>query len=101
MQNKVKSPEENVKSLLTGKKVLFLENDNSLQDGVDCFHKIIEKHKILNTVLFDLSDVPLEEIAKQINAHDAIVFQTTWLTENSKKIYEYISQLPQKLIVFG
>lgn len=99
MQNTIKTPEENVKSLLTGKKVLFLENDNTLQDGVKCFYQILKKNKIASTVLYELSEVSLEEIARQINSHDAIVFQTTWLTESSKKLYEYVSKLQQKLIV--
>lgn len=49
--------------------------------------------------MFDLSEKPLSEIAKAINECDVIVFQTTWLSDVSKKLFDYISSLPTKKII--
>jgi hypothetical protein len=36
---KISTPSENILKTLKGKKVLFLENDNSLDNGLDCFEQ--------------------------------------------------------------
>lgn len=93
------TPEQNVVKTLKGKKVLFLENDNVLQNGLDEFERILKKEGIDYTVLFDLSNTPLETIVTAINECDVIVFQTTWVYEISNKLFDYVSSLPDKKIV--
>jgi hypothetical protein len=93
------TPEENVVKTLTGKKVLFLENDNVLQNGLDEFERILKTANIDYMVLFDLSNTPLETIITAINECDVIVFQTTWTYEISNKLFDYVSSLPDKKVV--
>jgi hypothetical protein len=95
----LKTPTQNVIKTLTGKKVLFLENDNGLENGLDEFERILQSANIEYTILFELSEKPLDEIIKAINEHDAIVFMTQWVYEIAKKLFAYIKALPQKKIV--
>ena len=93
------TPEQNVEKTLKGKKVLFLENDNVLQNGLDEFERIIKTAGIEYVVLFELSELPLEKILTAINECDVIVFQTRWVYEISKTLLGYVSKLPDKKTV--
>lgn len=95
----IKSPTQNVIDTLKGKKVLFLENDNELANGLDEFERILKGAEINYTVLFELSELPLQSITAAINRHDAIVFQTRWVYDIAKKLFEYVKGLPEKKIV--
>lgn len=93
------TPAQNIEKTLKGKKILFLENDNVLANGLDEFERILQNAGIDYTVMFSLSETPIEEILKAINECDVIVFQTQWVYEISKKLFEYVSKLPDKKIV--
>lgn len=95
----LKTPTQNVIKTLTGKKVLFLENDNGLNNGLDEFERILQSANIEYTVLFDLSEKPLDEIIKAINECDAIVFMTQWVYKIANILFDYIKSLPEKKIV--
>lgn len=95
----IKSPSENVIDTLKGKKVLFLENDSELNNGLDEFERILKGADIEYTVLFELSELPLQTITEAINSYDAIVFQTQWVYDIAKKLFEYVKALPEKKIV--
>lgn len=95
----IKTPEENIVSLLDGKKVLFLERDGSLQDGLDEFENILKRAKIKHTLMFNISESKMDKITKAINDHDAIVFMTQWVYEISTRLHKYVSSLPDKKII--
>lgn len=93
------TPEQNIIKTLKGKKVVFLERDSSLANGLDEFERILKSSGIEYKVLFDLEEKQLEEIIKEINEHDALVFMTQWVYDISKKLFEYVKSLPEKKIV--
>lgn len=95
----MKTPKENIINTLLGKKVLFLENDTSLDNGLEKFEAVLKDAGIQYNVLFNLSTLPLNDILDAINTYDCIVFQTQWLTEISKKLFQYIQSLRDKKIV--
>lgn len=95
----IKSPAQNVIDTLRGKKVLFLENDDTLANGLDEFERILKSAEIDYTILFDLSELPLQTITEAINSHDAIVFQTQWVYDISKTLLKYVRALRDKKIV--
>lgn len=95
----MKTPEENVIETFKGKRVLFLENDNTLQDGLDELENIFKRGEIEYRVLFAVSAIPVEEIISEINSHDAIVFMTQWHSTVSKKIADYMFSIKEKKIV--
>lgn len=96
---KIKTPEQNVIKTLTGKKVLFLENDNSLGNGLNEFENILKRGNIQYKILFSLSEMEVEDIIKEILSHDAIIFQTQWVYPISRKLSEYMFSLKEKKIV--
>jgi hypothetical protein len=93
------TPAQNVEKTLKGKKVLFLENDNVLENGLDEFERILKNAGIEYKVLFGISDIPLQDVLTAINECDVIVFQTRWVYEISKKLFDYVSALPDKKTV--
>lgn len=93
------TPEQNIIKTLKGKKVLFLENDNSLEHGLDEFERILKKANIEYKVLFDLSEKPLDEVKRAIDECDALVFQTRWVYEITKQLFTYVKGLTEKKIV--
>lgn len=95
----IKSPSENVVDVLKGKTVLFLENGDSLENGLDEFERILQGAGIEYTILYGLSELPVHEITTAINTHDAIVFQTCWVYDISKKLLEYVRNMYSKRIV--
>lgn len=95
----IKSPTENIINTLKGKKVLFLENDGRLDNGLDEFERILKSAGIQYCVLFELSEIPLDTITKAIDSHDAIVFQTQWVRKISTTLFDYVNGLRDKKVV--
>ena len=95
----IKSPSHNIIKTLKKKKVLFLENDTKLSNGLDEFERILKEASIEYKALFELSELPIQEIKDAINECDVIVFQTRWVYDIAKKLFEYVKALPEKKIV--
>lgn len=95
----MKTAEQNVAETLKGKKVLFLENGGSLDNGLDCFEEILIANNIEYKALFVLKEMPLEEVIKNINEYDCIVFMTQWVYDISKQLKDYMFSLEEKKIV--
>ena len=95
----MKTPTQNIVNTLTGKRVLFLENDNGLYNGLDKFESILKTNDIECKALFEVSELPMNVIVEHINEYDVIVFQTTWQTEYSKKLSDYIFALKTPKII--
>ncbi len=90
MMNKV---EKTLIKVLKDKKILFLENDSVLDDSVGNLSKWILKTKIPNSGLlafYELEKSSYEYILRAIDEHDIIIFETTWATDISKKLKQYI-----------
>ena len=98
-QIKINSPRKNIAKLLKGKKVLFLENDNGLYNGLNEFEQVLKDNKIEYKCLFDLSEQPFDTVIDAIKEYDAIVFQTQWVYDVSKKLKEYMFASTDKKIV--
>lgn len=94
-----KTAVENIIGTLKGKKVLFLENDNGLYHGLDEMEELFIEHKIDFKCLFEVNELPFEKILSEIKDCDAIVFQTQWVYEVSKKIRDFMYESTDKKIV--
>lgn len=95
----INTPKQNVVNVLSGKKVLFIENDSSLENGLEYLEMVIKDNDIEYKKIFKASLKPLATIIDNINEYDAIVFMTQWLTETSKILTEYVRSLQTKKTV--
>jgi hypothetical protein len=93
------TPEQNILSTLKGKKVLFLENGNTLDYGLDELEKICIRSGISYNTLFHLKYRPLDEIKEAINNCSVLIFQTTWVYDIANILEDYIRNLAEVKIV--
>lgn len=96
---KILTPEQNIYDTLKGQKVLFLENDNCLENGLEFFEKILIDKKIEHKVIFELDTIPTSDIQKLIGEYDCIVFMNQWVYDVSKELMKYMFSLKDKKIV--
>lgn len=90
------------KSLLKqfkGQRLLFLENDFTLNHAVGNFFKWCIENKIEYNVLFNLKHLPIDYIIEQVGWFDVIVFETQWVDDNAKELQSKISSLKDKKTV--
>ncbi len=90
---------QNIVEVLQGKKVLFLENDCGLGNGLDQIEELFKEKGVNYKCLFELSTLSFEAILKAIKECDAIVFQTQWNREISGKLSEYFFASQDKKII--
>lgn len=95
----MKTPKENVIDTLKGKKVLFIENDNGLYDGVDDFENILKEANIEYKCIFEACEKPIDDIIADILAYDCIVFMTQWRTEVSFELKKFLFSLKESKII--
>lgn len=93
------TPEQNIINTLSGKKVLFIENDNSLDTIQAEFKSILINAGIDVKVIYGASTIPINELHMAIDTSDCIVFMTQWVFPISKALLKYVSNLPQKKII--
>ena len=79
-----------------GKRVLFLENSNTLHDDIGNLEIWLREQKIEFNALYDVGKLSLDYIANQISYYDIIAFQTTWTYEVSKKLEEFLIKYKTK-----
>lgn len=91
--------ERNIASVLKGKKVLFIENDNELGHGIDLFEDILKKVGVEYNILFQVDEVDKEKVFRLISEHDAIVYMTQWVYQVSRDIKDYMLWLRESKIV--
>ena len=84
-----------VNETLKGKSILFIENSNILTDQIANFVQAIEFLNLPYKTLFNLKDLDLNFIVQKILEHKVIVFQTTWQTEMSHKLRDFLVNLKQ------
>lgn len=92
----MKTAAENLLDVVTGKQVLFLENDDGLCLDLNHIETYLQVNKVDTIALCNLSEVSFDKILEAINNADVIIFQTTWVTEMSTKLSDYIYQLKDK-----
>ncbi len=95
----MKTPKENVVSVLTGKKCLFVENDGSLENGLDEMEKILMSNNIEYSKILYAETKPIARIIDAIRDCDALIFMTQWRTDTSKLLFKYVSSLEVKKII--
>ncbi len=94
------TPRENIIKTLSGKKVLFLEGDWGLYDGLDEFEKILKSVDIEYKALFNIEQMPLDDILEEIKQFDAIVFMSQWVYDRSLELKRYmLSSQDKKTVV--
>ena len=79
-----------------GRRILFLENDNTLSNAVGNFEIWLRENKMEFNSLFDIRALPLEYIKEQISWFDVIAFETTWTYEISGTIREFLTKSKDK-----
>lgn len=82
-----------LKSLIAGKKILFLENDSILDNSVGNFYRWTLENKIDSFCLFDIRHLPKEFIAAKIIEYDLIAFQSQFVYEESRALVEFVKGL--------
>jgi len=85
--------------LFAGKRILFLENSNSLHVGVGNFEIWLRENKMEFNALFDVGSLSMDYIKGQIEYFDVIAFQTTWTYEVSRNISEFLKKSKDKKII--
>jgi len=95
----MKTPAQNFLSVVSGKNVLFLENDSGLYDDLANIEIFLKLNKVKYTVLCDIGDIQFEDITKAIELADVIIFQTQWVMNISMEIRDYMFTLKAKKIV--
>jgi hypothetical protein len=92
----MKTASENFLNVVSGKQVLFLENNDGLCLDLEHIETFLKSHKVNCIALCDLRKVQFESILEAIKKADVIIFQTTWATEISTKLYDHVFKLKDK-----
>jgi hypothetical protein len=87
---------ENIAKTFKGKKLLFLENDNVLENGLETLLRLLDEKGIQYPFMFEIEDVPLPNILQAIKDHDGIIFMTQWVYETSRKLRDYMFTSKEK-----
>jgi hypothetical protein len=95
----MKTPKQNLSKVLKGKKILFIENDRGLYNGLDFLVEYFKKAKITYDCLFQADEKPIEDVLKAISETDVIIFQTTWRTDTRKKLSNFLYESKDKKII--
>lgn len=93
------TPAQNVIATLTGKRVLFIENDGCLENGLEAIEKILKDNNIFYEKILYASQKPLSLLVDKIKECECLIFMTQWLTETSKLLTQYVQSLQEKKIV--
>lgn len=88
--------EQNIVNAFRGKSVLFLENDLTLDNGVDEFWRVLTDNGIECKLFNTLFERDIEDIKEAIIQADVIVFMTQWVSDYAKVLHSFISNLPDK-----
>lgn len=96
---KINNPIDNIISTLKNKKILFLENDLGLYNGLEKIENILIENNIEYTCIFDVESIDMKDILNKIKECDAIIFQTSWVYEKSKLLREYLFNSKDKKII--
>jgi hypothetical protein len=94
----MKTAKQNIVSLLTHKKVLFLEGDNGLYHGLEKVEQILIDAGIEYKALFNVRERPIDDIVAHIMQYDAIIFQTQWVYQVSQEIKKFAFGMKSKRI---
>lgn len=85
---------EEIRSVLGGKKILFLENDGILSYSVGNFYRWTLENNIDSFCLFHIRHLPKEFVASKIIEYDVIAYQTTYTYEETRNLVKFVIELP-------
>lgn len=80
--------------ILAGKRILFIENDSSLDYSVGKFYRWTLAHGIDSYALFKVKELPLEFTASKIIEYDVIVYMSQYVYESTHQLIEFVKSLP-------
>lgn len=89
----MKTPTENLLSVVKDKAILFLENDEDLSIDLEHVELFLKQSKVEYKTLNGLPKLDFEVIAEAIKAADVIIFQSTWTPAIVSKLNEFITGL--------
>jgi hypothetical protein len=88
-----KTPKENLLDVVRGKRVLILENDGGLDNGMEYVERLLEDNNTDLHVIYDLSDIfkndGADYILKRIHESDIIIFMSQWVSDVSLELKKY------------
>lgn len=79
-----------LKKLLKGKRILFIEGDNGLYNYVGEFEKFLVRNKIPYHTILNAGEMSLKGIQKLVNAHDVIVWQSQYVSQTALDIMDLL-----------
>jgi len=82
------------KDTMSGSEILILENSYEHPEDIKIFINSLEglgKKPSVKT-LFGLQDIAVEKVFRDIGEAEIIVFQTTWITERSNVIKNFVEE---------
>jgi len=98
----LKGPKQNFLETVQGKKVLFLENDLSLNYGLQYVHRILQLNSIENKIIYQVNEVDkvgeLQSVINAIEEYDVIIFMSQWVYDTSLKLRKYAFDMKNKKI---
>lgn len=95
----MKTAKENLLNIVKEKKILFLEGDNGLYNGLDDLERFFKANKIKYKCIFNIQDVKLAKVIKAILATDIVIFQTTWTYQITRDLHKFVSDLKDKKVI--
>jgi hypothetical protein len=90
---------KNLLKTFKNKRILFLENDYTMNHSVGYFWRWCKENKVEYNCLFNVSKLPADYIMEQVEWFDVIAFETQWVYEVSETLHKLISAMKDKKIV--
>lgn len=82
-------------SICQKQRVLFLENDFTLNHAVGNFFKWCIDNKIEYNALFNLQKLSTDYVLEQVQWFDVIAFQTQWVDDNARELKTKIASMKE------
>lgn len=99
MFHRHKNTDANIKELfLSDKNILFIENDYTLNNGLDFIEEFLIENKVKYNVLYNCRQLPFEYIIDMVKWYDVVIFQTQWVYESSLQLSQHFMESKDKKI---
>lgn len=91
--------QQKLSKLLSGKRILFLENDYGLYHGLDWIEEWLIDNKVQYNCLYNLQELPLGYITEMLGWYDALIFQSQFVYSKSRDLRDYIIKSRDKKLI--
>lgn len=99
MRDRNKHSDKNIKELfLSGKKILFIENDYGLYNGLDHIEAFLIENKVQYNALYNCRELSFEYVTDMVKWYEVIIFQTQWVYDSSLKLSQHFMESKDKKI---